>query len=253
MAKPLVFLSHITEEAELAGLFKAEIERVFLGMIDVFVSSDNASISLGNNWLDRITEGLRSAHAIMLLCSPASITRPWINFEAGAGWARNITVAPLCHSGLRPVQLPLPINLLQGIEAHDETKLGSLFAMLAGKLNSSTPSIDSKALARRVVDFEDRYSLEIRAAPAVRSIQSMWPEIVAAIKQSGDQPINVQGAEDWKVTMIRPSLEALKKEKFLDYDYSVTSMILGGLGSGTTGYLVIKPTRSLTATVQKLF
>jgi hypothetical protein len=50
MTKPLIFLSHINEEAELAGLFKAEIEKVFLGMIEVFVSSEEASISVGSNW-----------------------------------------------------------------------------------------------------------------------------------------------------------------------------------------------------------
>lgn len=253
MAKPLVFLSHITEEAELAGLFKAEIDRVFLGMIDVFVSSDNSSISVGNNWLDRITGGLRSAEAIVILCSPVSVGRPWINFEAGAGWSRNITVAPLCHSGLRPVQLPLPLNLLQGIEAHDEAKLGNLFAMIAGKLNSSTPSIDSKALAQRVIDFENSYSLEIKAAPPMRYIQTVWPELVAAIKQSGGKSINVQNAEDWQVTMVRQSLESLKKEKFIDYNYSIARMMFGETGGGINGDLVIVPSPILMGMVQKLF
>jgi TIR domain len=253
MTKPLVFLSHISEEAELAGLFKAEIERAFLGMIDVFVSSDTSSISVGKNWLDRITEGLRSAEAILILCSPVSIARPWINFEAGAGWARGIAVAPLCHSGLRPVQLPLPLNLLQGIEAHDEAKRGGLFAMLAGKLSSATPTIDAKAFAKRVLEFENGYSLEIRAAPHLKAIQSIWPELVPAIRNSGGQTNNVQGAPDWKVTTIRSSLEALKKEKFLDYDYSVTTMMFGDTGGGISGNLAIAPATTLVQIAGKLF
>jgi hypothetical protein len=71
--KPLVFISHIAEEAEVAHLFKEAIETSFLNMVEVFVSSDNASVSIGSNWLDRITEGLRTCKAIFLLCSPASI------------------------------------------------------------------------------------------------------------------------------------------------------------------------------------
>lgn len=252
MSKPLVFLSHITEEAELADLFKTEIERVFLGMIEVFVSSDATSISVGNNWLDRITDGLRSTEAILVLCSPASIGRPWINFEAGAGWARSISVAPLCHSGLRPVQLPLPLNLLQGIEAHDETKLERLFAMLAGKLNSKTPAIDAKSLVSRVVDFESRYALELKATPHLQAIQSLWPELAAALKGSNGNTINAQGVEDWKVNSIRPALEGLKREALIDYNYSMTSMVIGGNGGGSFGNLVIDPNKSLIQAANRL-
>lgn len=47
MDKKIVFISHITEEKELAVKTKELIEESFLGMIEVFVSSDEHSISLG--------------------------------------------------------------------------------------------------------------------------------------------------------------------------------------------------------------
>jgi hypothetical protein len=47
MSKPLVFISHIIEEKKVAIAFKELIESSFLGMIDLFVSSDDASIRLG--------------------------------------------------------------------------------------------------------------------------------------------------------------------------------------------------------------
>ena len=56
MDKPIVFISHITEEAELALKLKELIESSFLEMIEVFVSSDETSISAGSRWLDNITE-----------------------------------------------------------------------------------------------------------------------------------------------------------------------------------------------------
>ncbi|MBO2661846.1 MULTISPECIES: hypothetical protein [Shewanella] len=42
--KKLVFISHITEERELAMILSTEIKKSFLGMLDTFVSSDGASL-----------------------------------------------------------------------------------------------------------------------------------------------------------------------------------------------------------------
>ena len=72
MEKPVVFISHIREEAVVARAFKEEIEQRFLGLTDVFVSSDEDSVPLGQNWLDRVTTGLRTAKAMLIVCSPVS-------------------------------------------------------------------------------------------------------------------------------------------------------------------------------------
>lgn len=84
-AKPIVFISHIDDEKEIAGAFKTLIEKEFLGLIDVFVSSHARSIELGQRWLDEITKALKHCKIEFIICSPISIQRPWINFEAGAG------------------------------------------------------------------------------------------------------------------------------------------------------------------------
>jgi hypothetical protein len=48
MEKPKVFISHIGEEARLAEILKTQFLNDFLGMIDIFVSSDSTSIIVGN-------------------------------------------------------------------------------------------------------------------------------------------------------------------------------------------------------------
>ena len=181
-AKPVIFLSHISAEAKLAIAFKEAIETSFLGMVELFGSSETATISLGANWLNRVTSGLRSAQAMLIFCSPASVARPWINFEAGAGWARNIEIAPLCHSGIRPVELPLPLNLLQGIEANDPLKLDQMFKLVAQKVGCNPPSIDLTPLAELVRDFEHTYLVELKAAMPMREIEKHWPDLATAIK-----------------------------------------------------------------------
>ena len=97
MDKRLVFISHIAEEKEVAIAVKELIESSFLGLIEVFVSSDQHSIGMGQKWLDQISAALKECVVEIVLCSPKSINRPWINFEAGAGWVRDISVIPLCH------------------------------------------------------------------------------------------------------------------------------------------------------------
>src|SRR5690349_3305842 len=105
MSNPGIFISHITEEKELATSLKDFIERKCV-TIEVFSSSDEKSITLGDEWLNVIKGSLINCNLLIVLCSPASVSRPWINFEAGGGWARKIPVVPLCHSGLVPGDLP---------------------------------------------------------------------------------------------------------------------------------------------------
>jgi hypothetical protein len=58
--KLIVFISHISEERNLALFIKSEIEAAFLGMVDLFVSTDEGeSLPLGQRWLDKISKALR--------------------------------------------------------------------------------------------------------------------------------------------------------------------------------------------------
>ncbi len=83
MSKPVVFISHINEEKDVALTFKNLVESNFLGMIDFFVASDQSSIQLGQKWLNSVTDALKSCVIEIIICSPKSVQRPWINFEAG--------------------------------------------------------------------------------------------------------------------------------------------------------------------------
>src|ERR1700760_2748962 len=94
-----VFLSHITEEAKLAVLIKDWVESTFSGHVGVFVSSSPEDIAPGENWLTKIDGSLDKTQLLIILCSPASVLRPWINFEAGCGWIKRVPILPICHSG----------------------------------------------------------------------------------------------------------------------------------------------------------
>jgi hypothetical protein len=183
MSKPLVFISHITEEKEIAIAFKELIESSFLEMLDVFVSSDEDSIFMGQKWLDRISNSLKTCAIEIVLCSPKSILRPWINFEAGAGWVRDIPVIPLCHSGIEPSKLPMPLNLLQAAKANEVSSLKLIFPVLAQAIGSKIPNIDFGDFVAKVTEFEARYTFWDACNSEFAKINNFNNSIVSALKE----------------------------------------------------------------------
>ena len=133
MATKQVFISHISRETELAQALKQRLAKHFLGLLEIFVSSDRETIQAGSKWLDEVDKALKSADLQIVLCSKESVGRPWVNFEAGAVWLRGIPVIPLCHSGLKPDNLPVPLGLLESIECSQPEGLQKLYDVLTGK------------------------------------------------------------------------------------------------------------------------
>ncbi|MHB0756930.1 toll/interleukin-1 receptor domain-containing protein [Polaribacter sp. M15] len=154
MSKPTIFISHITEEKEIANSIKEFLEKRFLKTINVFASSHEESLKLGDDWMGTIKKSMNDCKLIVVLCSPLSITRPWINFEAGAGWIRNIPVIPLCHSGLTPGKLPVPINSFQGGILNNETDISKVFKRIADILEIDVPDSTDKEFFSAIESFE---------------------------------------------------------------------------------------------------
>ena len=166
----LIFLSHIHEESQLALYIQRAIEDEFSGFVEVFVSSDGKTIPAGANFLKRIETGLMDCVAALYLISPVSVKRNWVNFELGAVWIRNsisvkdggseIPTIPICHSGITPSTLPMPLVNLSAILASNSSQLESSFksiqAAVGGKGKLKT---DFDSLAEAVAKFEQQYTL----------------------------------------------------------------------------------------------
>jgi TIR domain len=164
-AKPLVFVSHISEDEAVAEWLKTTLNRDFLRLLEVFVSSDTESIEVGTPWFDSVRQALADARVLIVLCSRASVGKPWINFEVGAAWIINKPIIPLCHSGLSPAELPMPLSLRQGIELHDPEGIERLYEGLAREFGFGIPEKDFAELAGRVPSVPDSEADEL-AEPA---------------------------------------------------------------------------------------
>jgi hypothetical protein len=117
-----LFISFIHEEEAWASHAHIFITRV-LGTIPFF-SSDKGTIFAGDDWMQRIMEELKDCKVLVSMLSPQSISRQWINFEAGAAWMR-AKVIPVCFGGLKVDNLPKPYSSLQAVDL--ETYDGSYY------------------------------------------------------------------------------------------------------------------------------
>jgi hypothetical protein len=98
----------------------------------------NKTINAGEIWQDRIINGLRNTHVILAICSPFSITRPWVNFENGmvSFLSSDISIVPICHSGMGKTELPPYFKSDKAIDIQNPKFEAELIAAIKQKDNS---------------------------------------------------------------------------------------------------------------------
>jgi len=142
-----IFISHIAEETSIADVLKDWIESTFLGQSEVFASSNTDDLPAGNKWIEEIDQVLDSAVVFLVLCSPASLKRPWIHLETGWGWVKGLPIILICHSGQKKDHLPSPISTLKALEVDSGDFVSDLFTTLAKHLGfAKFPRIDQDAM-----------------------------------------------------------------------------------------------------------
>jgi len=166
-----VFLSHVTVESKLADVIESHLVRDFIGLVDVFESSDRLSIPAGKMWLSEMTAALAKADLHLILCSDEAKNRPWINFEAGAAHLRGIPIVPLCHSGITWAQPPVPLSEYEGIQAADPEGLQALYRIVSEAIGSSIPQIDFQLFAKEVITFEAEYQHQRKLATPTANLK----------------------------------------------------------------------------------
>ena len=89
-----IFISHTSQEVDLAEALKRQIQEDFADF-EVFISSDDSSIGSNQEWMNQIKAALLEVKLMVVLCSVDSLKRPWISFEAGAAWIKQIDMMPI--------------------------------------------------------------------------------------------------------------------------------------------------------------
>lgn len=113
---PRVFISFANEDRSVAEAVKRIIEHdLRLPAGDVFIITDRSQVIAGADWLRKIREALTSVEVVILMMSARAVTRPWVNFEAGAAWLADKHVIPVCYGNMMKGKLPAPYSTLQAL------------------------------------------------------------------------------------------------------------------------------------------
>lgn len=108
-----IFISRIDEHKEIAEKLKEYFQQIFPDRVDIFVANDPYSISFSDDWFVKIKTGIKTCDLMIILCTPDSVKRPWINFEAGAATILGKKIGPICFGGLNPSNLPSPLSFIR--------------------------------------------------------------------------------------------------------------------------------------------
>ena len=111
-----IFMSFIHEEEFEVLLVRSFIHTVLDYKVESFMSSDPSIMYAGEDWMAKIFGKLKNTKVLLSMLSAVSVTRPWINFEAGAAWMKDTKVIPVCFRGLTIAQLPKPYSSLQAVD-----------------------------------------------------------------------------------------------------------------------------------------
>jgi hypothetical protein len=150
-----IFLSYRNPEAKFADVLKEHLIQDFIGLVEVFLASDTTSVPAGSRWLEEIVKGLQQAQLQIIICSNYSMYRPWINYEAGAARVLGIPIVPLCHSGLNPDQLPVPLSESEGGVLTTASTLQKLYMRIAGQIGSFVPGVNFEKYAKEFNALEE--------------------------------------------------------------------------------------------------
>ena len=219
----LIFLSHIHEETIFAQTIQKAIEDKFNGFIKVFVSSDGKTIPAGANFLKRIEDRLINCIGAIYLISPISVKRNWINFELGAVWIRNsvsvkngepeIPTIPICHSGVSPGTLPMPLINLSALEADNSSQLELVFKSIQSAVGGKgVLKTNFDTLAQNIIAFKNQYTL----GDNLVNLFTLISVNNAQIKQVITQCKTMAKGTILKITLGMRDISLIKELKFLE-------------------------------------
>jgi len=220
-----MFLSHVHRESRFADFIEANVRRDFIQLVNVFVASDGGLLA-GRKWLDELTAALNRSDLHVVLCSPDALTRHWLSFETGAAHLRGIPLIPLCHGGLEPQQLPVPLSEFQSLLLCDprrspsdrsDTGLKRFYQAIAAALGSAVPEVDFDARERELVALEGIQATEhLRLAEG--SVEDAGVEIVSnprALCISSPQFLQ-QGFENQLEVVLKAFPASLQHDRVFD-------------------------------------
>ena len=156
-----IFISHAVANKNIACALADTLEAARED-VTTFLASRPGDIRADEDWLEGIERALKKADTYIILLTPESVLRPWVNFEAGAAWFFQRQLVFLRIQALSTDDIPLPINSRQVYAIDDKEQLVTVFKSLG--LPLTEPEIAAAKFAdqaaKLVVTGEDEAAWE---------------------------------------------------------------------------------------------
>ena len=128
--KKIFFISHAIANANIAKILDEAVKSTSEN-VTTFIASRAGDIRVGKSYFDEIESALQKAHVYIIILTPESISRPWVNFESGVAWfferRRNRKLIFVRINALATDDIPLPIQTKQISPLDDAEHLAAIF------------------------------------------------------------------------------------------------------------------------------
>lgn len=152
--KPIIFFSHSSLDRDLIVPIKNHILHETGNTIQIFMSSDGASIPFGKNWLKEIEDALGGCQLMFSWVTPNSIKSNWIYFESGYAYSRGIKVAPLGFDGINLEDLAAPLSFLQGFNIKSAAGLNNIIAVINNEFDLTFPNVFDDSFYEKIIQSQ---------------------------------------------------------------------------------------------------
>lgn len=140
-----IFISHAVANRNIARSLADTLEAARED-VTTFLASRPGDIRADEDWLGGIERALQEAGTYIILLTPESVLRPWVNFEAGAAWFFQRQLVFVRIHALPTDDIPLPINSRQVYAIDDREQLLAVFRTLG------LPLADPELAVAKIVD-----------------------------------------------------------------------------------------------------
>jgi hypothetical protein len=154
----ILFLSHAAMDEEISKYLKQVIEETF-PRVDVFVSSDPEDLRPGDPWVETILQKLGVANVVIMLATDRGLSRNWVWFETGAGWASERRILSCCLGKQRKGGLPAPFSLYQALNIDEEKDCQALFGLLEKHFGKPSQEPDHPSIVSNLSRLDVRAEL----------------------------------------------------------------------------------------------
>ena len=166
----VVFISHYANgDGDIAAKLKEWIETQYRARhVDVFVSSSEYngsttnSIKSGTFAASEIGKNLSSHDVLISLLTPASIKRPWIVFESGAGFGKGSGFIPILCRGLArdSIDNNNPLKEIEGRSASEPKGFDTILQELDKALKGKHTSVGVEELRNALCKHVDQEPID---------------------------------------------------------------------------------------------